>query len=109
MKTRKPLSALVAFAAAALMPSGANAQEPEQQSAGPNDYANGATWLCRPGRQDACAVDLNTTVVDADGTLSPEVWSGDPSAPIDCFYVYPTVSTDPNTTSDMTRGFNRAT
>jgi hypothetical protein len=68
----------------------------------PNDYGLDASWLCKPGRQDACAVDLNTTVVKADGSLAREEWKGDPNAPIDCFYVYPTVSTDPTPFSDMT-------
>ena len=34
--------------------------------------------------------------------LTREEWKGDPNAPIDCFYVYPTVSTDPTPFSDMT-------
>jgi hypothetical protein len=68
----------------------------------PNDYADGKNWLCRPGREDACAVDLATTVVAADGKLTREEWTADPKAPIDCFYVYPTVSTDPTPNSDMT-------
>lgn len=68
----------------------------------PNDYSDGAAWLCRPGRQDACVVDLTTTVITADGTMSRETWAADPNAPIDCFYVYPTVSTDPTPNSDMT-------
>ena len=68
----------------------------------PNDYADGKTWLCRPGRQDACAIDHTTTVVAADGKLSKETWTADPNAPIDCFYVYPTISTDPTPNSDMT-------
>jgi hypothetical protein len=68
----------------------------------PNDYGDGKNWLCRPGRQDACTVDMTTTVVKADGTLSRETWAADPKAPIDCFYVYPTVSTDPTPNSDMT-------
>src|SRR5436190_8754765 len=67
----------------------------------PNDYADGKTWLCRPGRQDACAIDHATTVVAADGKLSKETWTADPNAPIDCFYVYPTISTDPTPNSDM--------
>jgi Protein of unknown function (DUF3089) len=66
-----------------------------------NDYADGKTWLCRPGRQDACAIDHTTTVVAADGKLSKETWTADPNAPIDCFYVYPTISTDPTPNSDM--------
>lgn len=69
-----------------------------------NDYSNGETWLCRPGRQDACAVDLTTTVVAANGKLTPETWTADPKAPIDCFYVYPTVSNDQTPNSDMNAG-----
>ncbi|HKF21147.1 MAG TPA: hypothetical protein VKE93_06230 [Candidatus Angelobacter sp.] len=57
-----------------------------------NDYSNGDNWLCRAGRQDACAVDLTTTVVSADGKLTRETWAANPKAAIDCFYVYPTVS-----------------
>ena len=68
---------------------------------GANDYSSDAAWLCKPGRQDACAVDLATTVVRADGSLTREVWTPAPDAPIDCFYVYPTVSTDPAPMSDM--------
>jgi hypothetical protein len=70
-------------------------------SAQPNDYSDAKSWLCRPGQHDACDVDLTTTVVGADGALSPEPWAADPNAPIDCFYVYPTVSTDPTPNSDM--------
>ena len=39
-----------------------------------NDYADGKSWLCRPGRQDACAVDQTATIVAADGTLKREEW-----------------------------------
>ena len=69
-----------------------------------NDYGDGTNWLCRPGRQDACAVDQTTTIVAADGTLTREDWKAIPAAPIDCFYVYPTVSTDPGGNSDMIAG-----
>ncbi len=69
-----------------------------------NDYSKGDTWLCRPGRQDACTVDLTTTVVAANGKLKPEKWAANPQAPIDCFYVYPTVSNDQTPNSDMNAG-----
>jgi len=46
-------------------------------------------------------VDMTTTIVRGNGTLTQEAWSADPSAPIDCFYVYPTVSTDQGPNSDM--------
>jgi len=67
-----------------------------------NDYSKAETWLCRPGRHDACDVDMTTTVVSANGKLTKETWAADPKAPIDCFYVYPTVSTDQSGNSDMT-------
>jgi hypothetical protein len=67
----------------------------------PNDYGDPKTWLCRPGGHDACDTDLSTTVVAADGKLTRETWTADAAAPIDCFYVYPTVSTDSTPNSDM--------
>ncbi len=83
-------------------------QPPAQQPPAPvqikNEYSDGKSWLCRPGRQDACAVDLTTTIVAANGTLTRETWAADPNAPIDCFYVYPTVSLDPTPNSDMNAG-----
>src|SRR5260370_24188271 len=69
-----------------------------------NDYSNGDNWLCRPGRQGACAVDLSTTVISARGKLKQETWAASANAPIDCFYVYPTVSNDPTRNSDMVPG-----
>lgn len=83
----------------------ASAQAPPTPPAAPvpaNDYTRDDAWLCRPGRQDACAIDLTTTIVSSDGTLTKEPWSARPDAPIDCFYVYPTISTDPGVHSDMT-------
>jgi Protein of unknown function (DUF3089) len=69
----------------------------------PNDYTDDKAWLCRPGRKgDACDIDLTTTVIAADGTTTREAFAADPKAPIDCFYVYPTVSTDTTPNSDMT-------
>lgn len=69
-----------------------------------NDYGNASAWLCRPDRKDACTAKLTTTVIAADGTLSRENWAADRKAPIDCFYVYPTVSNDPAGNSDMRAG-----
>jgi Protein of unknown function (DUF3089) len=66
-----------------------------------NDYSDGRTWLCRPGRTDACTIDQNTTIVAADGTITREEFKADANPPIDCFYVYPTVSLDPTGNSDM--------
>jgi hypothetical protein len=70
----------------------------------PNNYADAKTWLCRPdlpAGQNACSIDNTTTVVSAAGALTREPWRANPNASIDCFYVYPTVSTDPTPNSDM--------
>src|SRR5579862_1488212 len=40
----------------------------------------------------------------ADGTLIHEAFAPASDAPIDCFYVYPTVSFDPGVVSDMNPG-----
>lgn len=80
------------------------AQTPPGPSAPRNDYSKAETWLCRPGGQDACAIDLATTVVTAEGRLTRESFAANPKAPIDCFYVYPTVSLDPTGNSDMVAG-----
>src|SRR5262249_2791872 len=71
----------------------------------PNDYAQKQSWLCRPdltsADKNACDIDLSTTVVAADGTLTREAFKPNANAPIDCFYVYPTISTDPTPNADM--------
>ncbi len=69
-----------------------------------NDYSKSESWLCRPGRQDACAVDMTTTIVAANGKLTRETWAANAKAKIDCFYVYPTVSNDATPNSDMVAG-----
>ena len=70
----------------------------------PNDYADEADWLCWPGATpNACDVDLTTTVVEPGGATRIERFHPDPAAPIDCFYVYPTVSTDPGVTATMAK------
>jgi hypothetical protein len=47
-----------------------------------NDYSDPKTWLCRPGRQDACAVDLTTTIVAAHGSLKREEFKPNANPPI---------------------------
>lgn len=83
-----------------------NQTTPPNTAAAPakNDYSKAESWLCRPGRQDACAIDLTTTIIAASGKLTTEKWALNPKAPIDCFYVYPTVSNDTTANSDMVAG-----
>jgi hypothetical protein len=67
------------------------------------DYANGAAWLCRPDRPtDACGrSNQNAVILRADGSTTVQRFRADPNAPIDCFYVYPTVSRDPGGNASM--------
>jgi hypothetical protein len=71
------------------------------QAPAPNDYAKTENWLCLPGRADACAADQTATIVAADGKATTEAFKPAANPPVDCFYVYPTVSTDPGDYSDM--------
>ena len=66
------------------------------------DYANPDVWLCRPGRQDACSQPQDATIIAADGKMTRESYKPAKNPPIDCFYVYPTVSTEPGGNSDLT-------
>lgn len=95
---------LIAGLSGALWTGRTLAQSTTQASPGKNDYGAADAWLCRPGRNDSCATDLTTTIVLADGALKEEKWTPNPKAPIDCFYVYPTVSTDLTPNSDMIAG-----
>lgn len=70
----------------------------------PLDYMQPAHWLCRPDAVDACDDVAPVTRVMADGSLEKlaPVAAGDP--PVDCFYIYPTISRDPSGNSDATTG-----
>jgi hypothetical protein len=89
------------------VPSGAQAgplDEPLEAYAGEESevYADPASWLCRPDTtDDVCDQDLDLTVVEADGTTSVDAFEPVADAPVDCFYVYPTISRDETTNSDM--------
>lgn len=97
--SRKTLAAL-GLAAILAMGASACAQTPPAPTT-PNDYAKPDSWLCLPGRQDACAVDQTTTIVQADGKTTLEPFQAAAAPAYDCFYVYPTVSTDSGGNSDM--------
>ncbi len=98
------LAALMLCATGAIgAPSVASAQAAPATAAQPrNDYADPKAWLCLPGRQDACAVDENATVVRADGTTAADPYRAAVDPKIDCFYVYPTVSREKTANADMT-------
>jgi hypothetical protein len=67
---------------------------PEASAGGPSESAPGDTvWLCRPGlANDPCSGDLSATSVAANGQANIVPAEPAQNPPIDCFYVYPTVS-----------------
>ena len=95
-------AAALAFAGMTIMwatPTAAPAQVP----AAP-DYAKDSSWLCLPGRNDVCSTPLPTTALTPSGYGATGLSAVAKDAPLDCFYVYPTVSTDPGMNSDMNAG-----
>ena len=60
----------------------------------PPDYSSEANWLCLPGRSDPCGQPLPTTALGPNGYGSTGRVRPAADPPIDCFYVYPTVSRD---------------
>jgi len=82
---------------AALMP----AQPATQPQPAAVDYDSGKSWICLPGRKDGCSTPLGTTALNPNGygSTGQSVVARDP--PVDCFYVYPTVSQDEGLNSDL--------
>jgi len=66
-------------------------------------YSQDANWLCRPGAPtDHCTTDdINATIINADGTTTLEQRQVATDAPVDCFYVYPTVNAKPGGGNDL--------
>jgi hypothetical protein len=100
------LLAATLFVPAALQAQAPESAKPATSSAASekNDYSKPDTWICRPGHNEPCSVDLSTTVVSSDGKLTTESFTPNANAPIDCFYVYPTISMQLSLNSDMTLG-----
>lgn len=93
----------VACTLAAALPAGAQTENPYPgyRSA---IYADAANWLCRPDTDDVCDHDLDATIVKANGHVSIERFRPAKRPKLDCFYVYPTISTDPGGNSDFVPG-----
>ena len=84
-----PTALLLALAAAALVPAAASAK---------------TTWLCKPGlKRNPCEPGLNTTSFSPNGKkrLGTERIATPKNPPIDCFYVYPTVSDEKQAIADF--------
>lgn len=87
------LSAAAALLAAAQFPASAQSKAP--------DYSKESAWLCLPGRTDVCSTPLATTALNPNGYGSTGQSAVAKDPPLDCFYVYPTVSRDEGMNSDL--------
>jgi hypothetical protein len=59
-------------------------------------------WLCRPGLvDDPCTANLDVTTVNADGATTIHRYQPAVDPPVDCFYIYPTVSTQPTVNANL--------
>ena len=90
---RLMIAAVAAFAA---MPASAQPARPA-----PVDYSKASSWLCLPGNPDVCSAPLATTALNPNGYGSTGKSTVATNPPLDCFYVYPTVSRDNGLNSDL--------
>jgi hypothetical protein len=96
------------MAAIAISCGGSSKTESPTATAGPAATASpeapsNTVWLCSPGLADnPCESDLTTTVLYADGTSTVEQVAPATDPPIDCFYVYPTVTDQTTVNADLT-------
>ncbi|HVU30979.1 MAG TPA: DUF3089 domain-containing protein [Sphingomicrobium sp.] len=93
---------LLAFAA--LLFASPLAAQTTAAKAGLPDYSKDLSWLCLPGRADTCSAELPTTDLGPGGLGEVRSRKVARDPPLDCFYVYPTVSTDRGLNSDLAPG-----
>jgi hypothetical protein len=66
-------------------------------------HAADTTWLCRPGSDDdPCTTDESITQIAGDGARNVEHPKPATNPKVDCFYVYPTVSTQDAAVASLT-------
>ena len=88
------LAVAIALMGAALAPAGAGASASAQES-------SPTVWLCRPGlANNPCESDLTTTEIEPDGSQKV-VPRRAKRPPVDCFYVYPSVSAQPTLNANL--------
>jgi len=93
------LHALLLLSVAVALPGALVRAEP------PSGYADPEAWLCHPSKAtDSCRQPRTRLSVAADGQRSEQALRVAPDAPIDCFYVYPTISQDPAPHSGLRPG-----
>ena len=99
------LVALVALLTVAATGCGAGASTAASDVTGSSSGSDssGTVWLCRPGQaDDPCTSPQTATVVPASGARTVQNGQVNPASKFDCFYVYPTVSTQKKANADLT-------
>lgn len=98
------LGVLAGFAAVSTAaPVSASAASAPRSITPPTEVPGDPTvWLCFPGSaNDPCAGNLIYTSISPHGTRSVVHAAASSDPPIDCFYVYPTVSTQPTPNANL--------
>jgi hypothetical protein len=67
-------------------------------------YADPTHWVCRGDSVDVCDEPYPVTEVAADGSTTVRQNPPATDPPVDCFYVYPTISEDATLNSDLVAG-----
>jgi hypothetical protein len=97
------LLTLLVFAATTSISSSALGASGSTGDGVPQTDAAGTVWLCRPGlASDPCAGNLSSTVVTASGQRTVRTQADRGSPKFNCFYLYPTSSTETTVNSDLT-------
>ena len=91
------------LAAASLIAASPVSAQSNAAAAAP-DYSKDSSWLCLPGRNDSCAAPLPATDLTPAGLGASRNNAVAKDPPLDCFYIYPTVSSDSGMNSDMNPG-----
>ena len=70
----------------------------------PQTAAADVVWLCRPGKQpNPCRETQRTTIYESDGSSRVEDPPLPANPPVDCFFVYPTVSEQRSTNASKSK------
>ena len=92
-----------ATTAAASRAAAAASSSPAPPTPRPTPGPDTTVWLCRPGlASNPCSGGLDATLIDASGAETVEAAAPAADPPIDCFYVYPTVSRQKTINADLT-------
>lgn len=82
---------------------GGSAATAPASAASASPVPDDTVWLCKPGLSDnPCEGDLTATSIDGKGVQTPQPAAPAADPPIDCFYVYPTVSRQKTINANLT-------